>query len=101
MQQLFPRIDAADYRQQLMREGNKLHELFPFPASTAPVPQKRWQATRKRSATEAVAAAAAADALPLRVPEHKRGKYARWFDSPYITTSSQRMCDTTAAPDVL
>ena len=58
---------------------------------------RSWQAKAEAiTAEDALAAAAAADALQL--PTAKRGKYTRWFDSPYINDILAAYTRTGGAP---
>lgn len=81
MQAFFQRIDLAAHRQQVAQVATQLKENQPR-ALTPPPKRTVGRPKLKRSAEELLEAAAAADALEL--PENKRGKYTRWFNSPYI-----------------
>jgi hypothetical protein len=89
MQVFFPRIDLAAHRQQVAQVAAHLKEHPP------PCPQPKLavgRPKRVRSSEEVLRAEAAANALRLDPEEHgiaqahivKRGKYTRWFNSPYI-----------------
>jgi len=79
---MFPRIDLAAYREQQQQIAEQLKE-HPPPPVLAPQPKRAvGRPKTKRSAEQVLTAAAAADTLQL--PPFKRGKYTRWFDSPYI-----------------
>ena len=82
MQSFFQRVDLAAHRQQVAQVAAQLKENPPPRALTPPPKRSVGRPKLKRPAEEALAAAAAADALEL--PEPKRGKYTRWFNSPYI-----------------
>ena len=82
MQNFFKRVDAADHRQQIQQLADHLKEHPPPRAAPPPLARSVGRPKLKRDAEEALASAAAADALEL--PDSKRGKYTRWFDSPYI-----------------
>lgn len=82
MKAFFQRIDLAQYREDVQQLATRLPE-HPLPRALTPAPpRKPGRPRKKREAEVVLAAAAAADALEL--PEHKRGKYTRWFNSPYI-----------------
>jgi len=83
MQAFFPRIDLAAYRQQQCRIAEQLKE-HPLLRVTPPPKRAVGRPKLKRSADEMLAAAAAADALHLQVPESKRGRYMRWFNHPLL-----------------
>ena len=82
MQSFFARVDLAEYRQQQQKVASHLTE-HPPPRSI-PLPPKRavGRPKQKRPVEEELATAAAAETLEL--PTHKRGRYTRWFSSPYI-----------------
>ena len=82
LRSFFQPIDLAEYRQQVQQLSERLKEHSP---PRAPFPQPKRAVGRpklKRPAEEALAAATAVDELQL--PTGKRGKYTRWFNSPYI-----------------
>jgi hypothetical protein len=79
---MFPRVDLAAYREQQLQIAEQLKEHPPPRALTPPPKRAVGRPKQKRPAEEVLAAAAAADALQL--PTLKRGKYTRWFSSPYI-----------------
>jgi hypothetical protein len=81
MQTFFARVDLDAYRQQQQAVADHLKENPP--PRSAPV-RAVGRPKQKRSVEDAVAGAAAADALQLQMPESKRGRYTRWFSSPYI-----------------
>jgi hypothetical protein len=82
MHTFFQRVDLAAYRQQVAQVAAQLKENPPPRAPTPPPRRSVGRPKRKLLAEEVLVAAAAADALEL--PEHKRGTYTRWFNSPYI-----------------
>lgn len=84
MQAFFSRVDLAAYREQQQAVANHLTEHPPPRAVTPPPKRAVGRPKLKRPAVEMLAAAAAADALDLQVPDSKRGRYTRWFNSPYI-----------------
>jgi hypothetical protein len=81
MQAFFARVDLAAYREQQQAVADHLKE-HPPPRSVPVLAVGRPK--QKRTAEDAVAGAAAADALGLQTPESKRGRYTRWFNSPFI-----------------
>ena len=82
MQAYFQCVDLAAFRAQQRQIAEHL-SVNPPPRALTLLPKRAVGRPReKRPAEVAFAAAAAADALQL--PESKRGKYTRWFDSPYI-----------------
>jgi len=82
MQSFFQPVDLAAYRQQVRQLAEHLKE-HPLPRAATPPPKRAVGRPKlKRAAEEVLEAAATADALQL--PTHKRGKYTRWFNSPYI-----------------
>lgn len=85
MLRFFQRVsDAAEYRDQVQRIAKQLEE-HPLPHPPTPPPTRPvGRPKQKRSAEEVIAAAAAAGDVIAELPQHKRGKYTRWFDSPYI-----------------
>lgn len=84
MQAFFQRIDLAAHRQQVAQLAAQFKENPPPRALTPPPKRSVGRPKLKRPAEEALAAAAAAAADTLELPESKRGKYTRWFNSPYI-----------------
>jgi hypothetical protein len=82
LRSFFQPVDLAAYRQQVQQLAEHLKEHPPTRAPSSPPKRAVGRPKQKRSAEDALAAAAAADALQL--PTAKRGKYTRWFDSPYI-----------------
>jgi hypothetical protein len=82
MQAFFARVDKAAWREQQLQTAEQLKEHPPPCAPTPPPKRGVGRPKLKRPAAEVRAAAAAADALEL--PTTKRGKYTRWFSSPYI-----------------
>lgn len=84
MKAFFEKVDLAEYRQQVQQLAEHVKQ-HPPPRAPSPPPKRRpGRPKLKRSVDEALAAVAAADALIEELPQHKRGKYTRWFDSPYI-----------------
>ena len=84
MQAFFPRIDVAAYRQQQHDIAEQLKK-HPAPRAVTPPPKRAVGRPKLKRSVEAVlATAAAADTLDLQVPDCKRGKYTRWFNSPWI-----------------
>ena len=84
MQAFFQRVDLAAYRDQQQAVANHLTEHPPPRAVTPPAKRTVGRPKLKRPAAHVLAAAAAADALDLQVPDSKRVRYTRWFNSPYI-----------------
>ena len=86
MHGFFQRIDKAAYREQMQQVAEHLKEHPPPRAITPPPLQPVGRPKLKRSAEQELAEAAAADAFIAELPQLKRarGKYTRWFDSPYI-----------------
>jgi hypothetical protein len=82
MKAFFQPVDLAAHRQQIRQIAEHLKEHPPARASSPQPKRGVGRPKLKRPAAEVMAAAAAADALQL--PDHKRGKYTRWFSSPYI-----------------
>jgi hypothetical protein len=82
MQAFFPRVDAVAYRQQTQQIADKLKEHPPPCAPPTPQHRPVGRPPKKREA-EAELASAAAPA-EMKLPAAKRGKYIKWFDSPYI-----------------
>ena len=84
MQSFFARIDKAAWREQQLQTAEQLKE--PLPARPATPPPKRNVGRPKliRPAEAVLAAAAAAAADTQELSTAKRGKYTRWFSSPYI-----------------
>jgi hypothetical protein len=81
----FPRIDAADHRQQVQQLADHLKEHPPPRAATPPPLRSVGRPKKKRDAAEALEAAAAAEEQKQHAPSsNKRGKYTSWFSSPYI-----------------
>lgn len=84
MQAFFPRVDLAEYREQQRAIAAQLAE-HPPPRAVSPPPKRAVGRPKLKRSVEAVLAAASAAAdLDLHVPDSKRGKYTRWFSSPYI-----------------
>src|ERR1700712_5552838 len=81
MKAFFQPVDLAAHRQQVQQIAEHLKE-YPPPAPPPPLVRSVGRPRNKRCAEDVVAAASAADALQL--PDSKRGKYTRWFNSPYI-----------------
>lgn len=84
MQAFFPRVDLAEHRQQVQQIAEQLKEYSPPRALIPPPKRGVGRPKLKRTAAEVLTAAADADALIEKLPQHKRGKYTRWFSSPYI-----------------
>lgn len=82
MQAFFQRVDAAAYRQQTQQIADKLKEHPPPCAPITSQPRPIGRPPKKREAAAELADAAAAAEMEL--PAAKRGKYTKWFDSPYI-----------------
>lgn len=82
MKAFFQPVDLAAHRQQVQQVAQQLKERPPPRAPTPPLVRSVGRPRNKRSAEDVLAAAAAAEALQL--PDSKRGKYTRWFSSPYI-----------------
>jgi hypothetical protein len=76
----FPRVDLAAHRDQVQAIALQLHEHPPSRAASPPPKLTVGRPKVKRTAEAALVAAAAVAELP----PFKRGKYTRWFDSPYI-----------------
>lgn len=86
MNAFFERVDKAAYREQMQQIADQLKEHPPPPAHTPTAKRGPGRPKLKRSAEEAVVAAAAAEALTNELSQNKRarGPYTRWFSSPYI-----------------
>lgn len=84
MKAFYQRIDKAAYREHVQQVAEQLKEHPPPRAGTPPPKQPVGRPKLKRPAEEELVAAAAADTLIEQLPQPKRGKYTRWFDSPYI-----------------
>ena len=84
LRSFFSPVDLAAYRQQVQQLAEHLKEHPPPRAHSPPPLRAVGRPKKKRSAEETLAAAAAVDALQLPTVTTKRGKYTRWFDSPYI-----------------
>lgn len=82
MKAFFQPVDLAAHRQQIHELAEQLKEHPPPRAPSPPLKKNVGRPKLKRPAEDVMAAAAAADALQL--PDRKRGKYTRWFNSPYI-----------------
>jgi len=80
----FNRVDLAKHRADQLAIAEQLKEHPPPRAVTPPPKRAVGRPKQVRSAAALLAAGAAADALDLRVPENKRRKYTRWFNSPWI-----------------
>lgn len=86
MLSFFQRIDKAAQREHVQQLAQHLKDN-PLPRPLTPPPKRSvGRPPLKRPAEELLAAAANADALveELHQHQHKRGKYTRWFSSPYI-----------------
>jgi len=80
----FARVDLAAYREQQQATAQYLHEHPPPRALTPPPVRSVGRPKKKRSAAEALEAAAdAAELAATQENKHTRG-YVRWFNSPYI-----------------
>jgi hypothetical protein len=84
MLSFFNRVDLAKHRADQLAIAERLKEHPPPRAATPPPKRAVGRPKLVRSAAELLAAGAAADALDLRVPDNKRRKYTRWFNSPWI-----------------
>lgn len=84
MLSFFSPIDAAAHREQVQRLADQLKDN-PLPRAATPPPKRSVGRPRlKRSAEAELFDAAAAEAVIEQLPQLKRGKYTRWFDSPYL-----------------
>jgi hypothetical protein len=81
MQAFFPRVDLAAHRQQVAAVAAQLKEN---PPACPPPKLAVGRPKRPRLAAEALISAAAANEVQAEEQSQKRGKYTRWFNSPYI-----------------
>jgi hypothetical protein len=82
MRAFFQPVDLALHRSQVQQMAEQLKDHPPPRAPSPPLKRAVGRPKLKRQAEEMlVAAAATADA---QENPSKRGKYTRWFDSPYI-----------------
>lgn len=87
----FKRIDAHDAALQRQRIAEEFARLQPVPSAAKPEKRSVGRPKKKRDVTDVLVAGAAAAASRHTAerkeedePDAKRGKYTRWFDSPYI-----------------
>ena len=83
MRAFFQRVDLAAHRQQVAQVAAQLKEKEPAVRACASSPKRSVGRPRhKRPAAEVLKTAANVNTLQLL--NHKRGKYTRWLNSPYI-----------------
>lgn len=80
----FPKVEAAVHKQQQLQIAEQLKKQPP-PRAPSPQPRRRvGRPPKKRDAEAALADAQAAAVMELPTSKRQRGKYIKWFSSPYI-----------------